>query len=228
MANSVTIEQVELTRYVQSTFKVKTSGKIVWVDPIMVDAEQIGDDKADLILLTHEHGDHFNLDSINNVSKQGTALVCNNSGIESKIRGNVTASLSVMKEGDTLDAAGLQIKAVAGYNDIHPRNQGYNSFNVGFVFTLAGLQVLHAGDTGLIDEFGGFGPLDIGIVPIGGNYTMDEAEGAQAITQLLKPRYAIPMHYGFATGGDPNRFKELVGSTARVEILDPVLSARAG
>lgn len=228
VASSILIEQVELTRYVQATFKMKSSRRIVWVDPIRVNAEQIGDDKADLILLTHEHGDHFNVDCINAVSKEGTVLVCNNSGIVSKVQGNVSARVSVVKEGDAFDTAGVHIRAVAGYNDIHPRNQGSNSFNIGFTFTLGGAQMLHTGDTGLIDEFERFGPLDVALVPIGGTYTMDEAEAAQAVTQLLKPTIAIPMHYGFATGGDPNKFKDLVGDAARVEILDALLPGRAG
>ena len=228
MPSSITIEQAEFTRYVQSTFKVKSSQKTIWVDPFMVNAEHIGDDKADLILVTHEHGDHFSVDAINAVCKEGTELICNNSGIISKIQGNVSAKISVMKEGDALDKAGVNVKAVAGYNDFHPRNDGPNSFNVGFIFTVGGIQMLHTGDTGLIDEFQQFGPLDIALLPIGGNYTMDEEEAARAVTQTLKPRIAIPMHYGFATGGDPNKFKQLVGSAARVEIVDPVLPGRMG
>ena len=98
MASSITIEDIELTRYVQSTFKIKAPGKVIWVDPIMVDAEQVGEDKADVVLLTHEHFDHFNVDSINACSKEGTVLVCNNSGIISKIQGNVSAAVEVMKE----------------------------------------------------------------------------------------------------------------------------------
>ncbi|MCL0044416.1 MBL fold metallo-hydrolase [Dehalococcoidia bacterium] len=224
MPSSTTIEHVNITRYVQSTFKMKVAEKVVWIDPIMVNAEQIGNDKADLILLTHEHGDHFSVDSINAVSKKGTSLICNNSGIINKIHGNVSADVSVMKEGDTLESVEVRVRAVAGYNDIHPRNDGHDSFNIGFVFTLGGLQILHTGDTGLIDEFSTFGKLDIAMVPIGGTYTMDEIESALAITNQLKPRIAIPMHYGFATGGDPKRFRELIGDAAQVEILDAMLS----
>ena len=121
MPSNVTVEGIDFTRYVQSTFKVKASGSVIWIDPIMVDAEQIGADKADLILLIHEHFDHFNLDSINACSKEGTVLVCNNSGIIDKIRGNVSAGVQVMKEEDASDAAGVHIKATAGYNDFHPR-----------------------------------------------------------------------------------------------------------
>ena len=226
MANSATIGQVEFVRYVQSTVKAKTADKIVWIDPFMVNAEHIGDDKADLILLTHEHADHFSLDSINACSKEGTVLVCNNSGIIDKIRGNVSASVQVMKERDALDAAGVHLKATAGYNDFHPRNQTHNSFNIGFLFDLGGKNILHTGDTGLIQELTDIGPVDIALVPIGGHYTMDEPEAAEAITRSIKPRIAIPMHYGYATAGDPNRFKTSIGDAATVHILDPVFDVK--
>ena len=226
MPSNVTIEGVDFTRYVQSTFKIKASGNVIWIDPIMVDTEQIGADKADLILLTHEHADHFSLDSINACSKEGTVLVCNNSGIIDKIQGNVSASVQVMKERDALDAAGVHLKATAGYNDFHPRNQTHNSFNIGFLFDLGGKNILHTGDTGLIQELTGIGPVDIALVPIGGHYTMDEPEAAEAITRSIKPRIAIPMHYGYATAGDPNRFKTSIGDAATVHILDPVFDVK--
>ncbi len=226
MASSITIEDIELTRYVQSTFKIKAPGKVIWVDPIMVDAEQVGEDKADVVLLTHEHFDHFNVDSINACSKEGTVLVCNNSGIISKIQGNVSAAVEVMKEMDVRDVTDMHVSATAGYNSFHPRNHGHDSFNIGFSFTLGGKVILHTGDTDLVDELGSIGAVDIALVPIGGHYTMDEDAAAEAVTRLIKPKIAIPMHYGYATAGDPNRFKQGIGSAATVHILDPVFSGR--
>ncbi len=227
MPSTITVAQAEFTRYVQSTFKIKGSKKTIWIDPIMVNAEHIGNDKADIILVTHEHGDHFSVDSLNALCKPGTELVCNNSGIVNRVRGNVSAKISVLKEGDALDIGGVNVRAVAGYNNYHPRNKGADSFNVGYVFTLGGAQLLHTGDTGLVDEFSKVGKLDIAMVPIGGNYTMDETEAARAVSQMLKPRIAIPMHYGYATAGDPNKFKQLVGKAAQVEIIDALLSRGA-
>lgn len=222
MPSNTTVGQLEITRYVQSTVKIKTAGKVIWIDPIQVNAEQIGNDKADLILLTHEHGDHFNVDCINALCKPGTDLACPNSGVINKLVGNTKANLKAVKEYQNANVGGLAIRGVPGYNDFHPRNSIINSFNVGFIFNVGGQQVLHCGDTGLINEFKTFGALDIAMVPIGGGYTMDETEGAKAITDMLKPKVAIPIHYGFATGGDPNKFKQLVGNHAQVRILDAV------
>ena len=74
-----------------------------------------------------------------------------------------------MKEEDASDAAGVHLKATAGYNGYHPRNQGHNSFNIGFVFDLGGKHILHTGDTDLVDELGTVGTVDIALVPIGGH-----------------------------------------------------------
>ncbi|MBI4339284.1 MAG: MBL fold metallo-hydrolase [Chloroflexi bacterium] len=225
MPSTTTVGQLEITRYVQTTIKIKTAGKIIWIDPIQVNAEHVGGDKADLILLTHSHGDHFSVPSMNACVKAGTALACPNSGVVSQIRGQVNAAITVMKEGDSAAVGGLTVRAVAGYNGFHPRNNKVDSFNVGYIFAVGGQQVLHCGDTDLVEEFKSFGPLDIAMVPIGGGYTMDETEGARAITDMLKPKVAIPIHYGFATGGDPNKFKQLVGAHAQVHILDAFFSA---
>ena len=120
----------------------------------------------------------------------------------------------------------MHVSATAGYNSFHPRNHGHDSFNIGFSFTLGGKVILHTGDTDLVDELGSIGAVDIALVPIGDHYTMDEDAAAEAVTRLIKPKIAIPMHYGYATAGDPNRFKQGIGSAATVHILDPVFSGR--
>ncbi|MBI4311391.1 MAG: MBL fold metallo-hydrolase [Chloroflexi bacterium] len=219
---TTTIGQLEITRYVQSTIKIKAGGKVIWIDPIQVNAEHIGNDKADLILLTHEHGDHFNVDCINALCKPGTDLACPNSGVINQLVGKTTANLKAVKEYQNANVGGLEIRGVPGYNEFHPRNSIINSFNVGYIFKVGGQQVLHTGDTGLINEFKTFGALDIAFVCIGGGWTMDETEAAKAVTDVLKPKNAIPIHYGFATGGDPNKFKQLIGDKAQVHVLDAI------
>ena len=60
MSSNATIGQVEVTRYIQSTVKFNSGNTTIWVDPFGLNDDLIGGDKADIILLTHEHGDHFN------------------------------------------------------------------------------------------------------------------------------------------------------------------------
>ena len=100
-----------------------------------------------------------------------------------KIREAQTQALDIPGTGMAV------ITDIGAANDIHPRNSGYDSFNIGYIFGMGGQQVLHTGDTGLISEFSSFGALDIAMVPIGGSgYTMDEDEAAKAVTEMLKPQ----------------------------------------
>jgi L-ascorbate metabolism protein UlaG (beta-lactamase superfamily) len=87
----------------------------------------------------------------------------------------------------------VEVRAVAGYNGPHPRG-----FNVGFVFRVGDQTIFHAGDTGRVPEMASLGDIDVALLPIGGTYTMAEAEAAEAV-RMIRPKVAIPMHYGYAT-----------------------------
>jgi L-ascorbate metabolism protein UlaG (beta-lactamase superfamily) len=78
--------------------------------------------------------------------------------------------------------------------------------------------VFHAGDSDRVPEMSSLGEIDVALLPIGGTYTMAEAEAAEAV-RMIRPTVAIPMHYGYATGGDPEKFASLVGADATVVIL---------
>ena len=230
MASTLTIDGLEFTRYVQATFKIKGAGLVVWVDAHRVTDQEVGADKADLALITHPHFDHMDPEALRACVKDGTVLVTNPTvwqELEPKLAADVTAKMSVVtiRAGESTEQRGVPIEAVAGYNNYHPKEQGYNT---GFLFTLAGQRMFHAGDTSKVPEFGRLGQVDIALYPIGGTYTSDEADAASAIRELIKPRVFIPMHYGYATGGDPEQCKALVGSAAQVHILEPVLNVRLG
>lgn len=230
MASSVTISGLEFTRYVQATFKIKGGGLVVWVDPHRVTEKEVGQDKADLVLITHPHFDHMDPDALAASTKEGAALVTNPTvwgELEPKLVPEVKKALQVttIRAGESTEQKGVPIRAVPGYNNFHPKEQGYNT---GFLFTLAGQRIFHAGDTSKVPELGELGEVDIALYPIGGTYTSDEEDAASAITGLIKPKVFIPMHYGYATGGDPEKCKALVGSAAEVHILEPVLDVRYG
>jgi L-ascorbate metabolism protein UlaG (beta-lactamase superfamily) len=107
----------------------------------------------------------------------------------------------------------VEVRAVAGYNGFHPRG-----FNLGYVFRLGDQTVFHGGDTDRVPEMSSLGDVDVALLPIGGTYTMAEEEAAAAV-RMIRPKVAIPMHYGYATGGDPEKFAALVGSDATVVVL---------
>ena len=209
MPKSATISGVEFERFVQSSFRIKSGDTVIYVDPHRIPSGDI----ADLVLITHEHYDHMDAASIKAVEGPDTVVVAN-APCARQLQGKVGSRIVSVEEGHTVNEKGIQVRAVPGYNNIHKRGS-----NVGFLFDLGGLTIYHAGDTGRIPEMASLGPIDVALLPIGGTYTMDEKEAADAVKDV-RPKVVVPMHYGYATGGDPHKFASLVGKTAEVVILE--------
>jgi len=209
MPKSTTISGVQFERFIQSSFRIKSGDTAIYIDPHRVTSGET----ADLVLITHEHFDHMDPASIKVVEGPETVVVAN-APCARQLQGKVKARIVSIEEGQSVTEKGVQVRAVPGYNDIHRRG-----FNVGFVFDLGGLTIYHAGDTGRVPEMTDLGAIDVALLPIGGTYTMDEKEAAEAVKDI-RPKVAVPMHYGYATGGDPHKFASLVGKAAEVVILE--------
>jgi L-ascorbate metabolism protein UlaG (beta-lactamase superfamily) len=200
------VDGLEFERIIQSSFRIKGGGLVVYIDPHRVS----GGEKADLILISHEHFDHLDPSAIATIQKEDTVIVANAPCARRlQDKGNVVS----IEEGQSVTEKGVEIRAVPGYNSFHPRG-----FNIGFLFALEGKRIYHAGDTDRVPEMAELGTVDIALIPIGGTYTMDEPQAAEAVT-AIKPKTVIPMHYGYATGGDPKKFATLVEKSANVVIL---------
>ncbi len=208
MGKTTTIGSVEFERYIQSAFRIQSGDTVVYVDPHRLE----GGPPAGLILVTHEHFDHMDPNAISAVATDDTAVVAN-APCARQLEGKVKGKIVAVQEGDTVSEKGVEVRAVAGYNGHHPRG-----FNVGYVFRVGDQTVFHGGDTDRVPEMSSLGDIDVALLPIGGTYTMAEEEAAEAV-RMIRPKAAIPMHYGYATGGDPQRFASLVGSDASVVVL---------
>ncbi len=199
------------------SFRITDGGKTVYVDPWKLKGNQ---PKADLILITHDHYDHFNKEDIAKLSKADTVVVAPAAAAK-QLTGNVRTA----RPNDSLTAAGIPIETVPAYNlnkfkepgkVFHPKDAGY----VGYIFTLGGKRIYHAGDTDNIPEMKQV-KADIALIPVSGTYVMTAPEAAQAVNEF-KPGMAIPMHYDDICGSrsDAEEFKRLV--KVPVEILEPV------
>jgi L-ascorbate metabolism protein UlaG (beta-lactamase superfamily) len=152
---------------------------------------------ADLILITHDHGDHFSPGDLGKILKAATVVVSVKS-----VCGDLPKKVKhsrVVAPGDTITVGEVTITAVPAYNidkDFHPKKKGW----VGFVLEFEGRSIYHAGDTDLIPEMKDI-DADVALLPAGGTYTMDADEAARA-AEVIKPRVAIPMHWGKIVGSE--------------------------
>ncbi len=192
------------------SFRLKGE-KVVYIDPWKLAA---GAEKADVILVTHEHYDHFSPDDIAKISKPDTVIVAPQS-----VAAKSNLKIKVVKPGDRITVNGIAIEVVPAYNPnkkFHPKSAGH----VGYIVTLSGKRIYHTGDTDEIPEMAQI-KCDIALMPVSGTYVMTTAEAAQVVNKL-KPALAIPMHYGDAdvvgTRKDAEEFKQL--AQVPVEILE--------
>ncbi|KKH46451.1 MBL fold metallo-hydrolase [Methanosarcina sp. 1.H.A.2.2] len=207
--NSVKIEGVSIQWFGNSCFLLEGDGKKIYIDPYQIGAEPTFDDKADILLITHEHFDHCSPADIRKVRRSDTTtLIPESCSLEFRGDARRVAEGDILADG--LEIKGIRIEVVPAYNldkPYHPRGLG-----VGYIIELGGLRIYHAGDCDFFPEMETFS-ADIVLLPIGGTYTMDEEEAASAVA-VISPRFVIPMHYGYSEGmdGDPERFKALVHS----------------
>lgn len=208
-----------------AAFEVEISGKVVLIDPFLRDnplAAISPDDirRADVIVVTHDHPDHFG-DSVEIARRLGsrfvsvyeTALKASEAGLGDKAVG--------MNIGGTFNLEGLSVT-------LTPALHSMSSNPCGVVVSDGRVSIYHAGDTSLFGDMKLIGQLHkprVALLPIGGFYTMGPKEAAIA-ARLIKPKIAVPMHYGTFPEicAEPDEFRKEVRRRARgvkVKILKP-------
>jgi len=205
--SSTTIGNVTINWLEHAGFMIKSEEKTIYIDPYVLPDKVDFEDMADIILITHEHYDHCNPDAIRKLRKEDTTTLIPES-CSLQFRGDARR----IRQGDIL-SGGLAIKdmdieVVPAYNTNkpnHPKGTG-----VGYIITVGGIRIYHAGDTDFIPEMKGI-TADVALLPIGGTYTMDETEAAEAAAAIA-PKVVIPMHYNCLKGteADAEKFKHLV------------------
>jgi L-ascorbate metabolism protein UlaG (beta-lactamase superfamily) len=190
-------------------------GKIIYIDPFSKVANYAELPKADLILITHSHPDHFDLEALNAIVTDKTqtvfTLVCQQDGKFQK-------TAEIMKNGDKKVFLDIPVEAVPAYNIVnkrpdgkpfHPKGEGN-----GYILTFGNKRVYIGGDTENIPEMSGFGKLDIAFIPMNLPYTMTPELAADA-AKVLKPAILYPYHFG---NTDTSRLLELMKGVKGIEI----------
>ena len=188
---------LEITFIGHGTLMFAFGGKIIHVDPWTSRADYTKLPKADLILVTHEHGDHFDIKAIETVQTEKTVLVytelCANQFEKSD------DDAVVMKNGDSKIIGGLEIKAVPAYNIVHKRESGAHFHpkgdGNGYIITFGDKKVYVAGDTDNTPEMKQLKDIDIAFLPMNLPYTMTPEMVADA-ELAFKPKNLYPYHFG--------------------------------
>lgn len=184
---------LEITFIGHGTLFFTFNGKVLHVDPFSRLADYVQLPDADVIFITHEHGDHLDVKAIDSIRKQGTVIV-SNEGAGSKLEGAV-----VMGNGDVKDIAGLNVEAVPAYNLVHMRSEGVpyhpKGNGNGYVITFGGKRVYVAGDTENVPEMKNLKAIDIAFLPMNLPYTMTPEMMAEA-AKSFNPGILYPYHYG--------------------------------
>jgi len=181
------------------TLMLSYGGKVIHIDPVGRSADYAALPKADLVLVTHEHGDHLDPEAIAKITKEGTQIILPEEPARQIGRG------TVLKNGETKSAAGFGIEAVPAYNIVnlrdggqpyHPKGRGN-----GYVITVGKLRVYVAGDTENTPEMKALKNIDIAFLPMNLPYTMTPAMVADA-AKAFRPKILYPYHYGNTDVGE--------------------------
>ncbi|QFU09362.1 metal-dependent hydrolase [Rhodobacteraceae bacterium THAF1] len=187
---------------------------VIYADPVG-DASQYADfPEPDMIFITHEHGDHYNAETIQAVSKAATQLVTN-IAVYDMLPPDLQMKAQQAANGESVDVSGLMVEAVPAYNitegrlDFHP--QGRDN---GYVFEIGGRRIYISGDTEGTPEMRALEDIYLAFVSMNLPFTMAADQAADAVSEFA-PTYVYPYHYRGRDGGtqDPEEFASLMAET---------------
>ncbi|MFW9961251.1 MAG: metal-dependent hydrolase [Candidatus Thorarchaeota archaeon] len=216
---------MKITFLGHASFKIIEDGKIVYVDPWLTGPTSpitIDDiDKADIVLVTHDHGDHGYAEALGICKKTGATFVAINE-LAHKAGSQGIKNIHTLNIGGSVNVGGVVVTLVQAY---HSSGVGAPT---GFIVRFPSGSFYHPGDTGVFASMKllrELYPIDVFFAPIGSYFTMDVHQAALA-TSLVKPSYVIPMHYDTfpVIEANPEKFKALVSEASpdtKVVILKP-------
>lgn len=192
-----------------ATLMMEYDDKVIHIDPVSIEADYAKLPDADLILVTHAHSDHLDVDAIKKISTESTIIV----GSEECIK--ILKQGIALKNGESDTVLGITINAVPAYNTtpgrdrFHPRGR-----DNGYILEVDGKRIYLAGDTEDTPEMKALKNIDIAFLPMNQPYTMTPEQVASA-AKAFKPRILYPYHYG---NTDTNLIIELLKNETDIDV----------
>lgn len=194
-----------------SSIRIKKE-KTIYIDPFKIDRNY---NDADIIFITHDHYDHYSEEDIDKVINENAVIVIPEELLTKVLKKGINKNAIITVEpNQKYMVQGIKFETVPAYNTnkiFHPKENGW----VGYVIEINGIKYYIAGDTDITEENKKV-KCDVAFVPVGGTYTMDFKEAAQLIN-IIKPKFAIPVHYGSVVGSkqDATDFIKLLYPTIK-------------
>lgn len=184
---------IEMTFLGHASVMLEQAGKIVYIDPVSRYADFTQFPKADLILITHEHGDHLDSLAIARLRNENTIILLSEACLP------LVPGGEVIRNGESRVVEGVRVEAVPAYNLVHMRSPGKpfhpKGVGNGYVIGIGGSRIYFAGDTENIPEMSNLGNIDYAFLPMNLPYTMTPEMAAEAVKRI-KPKVFYPYHFG--------------------------------
>ena len=202
-----------------ASFVMETPGGTLYVDPVG-DAAQYADFPGpDLILVTHEHGDHYNAELLSAIVQEETQILTN-PAVFGMLPDDLKAKANGIGNGDMADFNTVKVEAIPAYNiteerkNFHPEGR-----DNGYVLSFEGFRVYISGDTEDVPEMRALENIDLAFVCMNLPFTMDASAAASAVSEFA-PSYVYPYHYRGRDGGtqDPEEFAKMISGDTEVRM----------
>jgi L-ascorbate metabolism protein UlaG (beta-lactamase superfamily) len=200
-----------------ASFRIRTRAGTVYIDPYRVDDAA----PADLILITHDHFDHFSREDVVRLAGRRTTAI-GPATVTEQLKGRTVS----IRPGETVEVDELEVEALPAYNTnkldssgkpFHAREAGW----LGFVLRDGARRIYHSGDTDVIPEMDQAAGVDVALLPVSGTYVMSPLEAAEA-ARRIDPAVAVPMHWGTVIGSEADAKAFADAAPVAVEILERV------
>ncbi len=187
---------------------LNTPDSVIYIDPVGGAEKYANLPQADLIMITHEHGDHLDPDTLAGLIGDETKLITNPAVLD-KLTGEFKERAEAIGNGDSTTFGDISIDAIGAYNitedrlKYHPKGR-----DNGYVMGIAGKRVYVAGDTEAIPEMRALKNIDIAFIPMNNPYTMEVGQAADGVLEFA-PKVVYPYHF---KGSDIEIFEKMVAS----------------